>query len=543
MHDLSLIFTLTGGLAAALVCGAITRRLGLSSLVGYLLAGIAVGPHTPGFVADARIAAQMADIGVILLMFSVGMHFHPAALLRVWRVALPGAVVQSALAAAAGWGCGRLFGWSHGAAAVFGLALAVASTVVLTRMLIERDRLTTHEGHVAVGWLIVQDLFAVVALVLLPVLATDEADPMAAVGELAEAIGKVVAFAVLVWALGTRLFAPLMERIARMRATELFTLTVIVVALGVAVVAAEIFNVSLALGAFFGGLVVGESRFGHQAAADLAPFRDVFSALFFVSVGMLFDPALLHTSPRLLLLALGVVLVVTPVAVLVIALALGETVRTSLTLAVGLAQIGEFSFILAVLGRSLGILPSEGMDTLVAAAIASIAVNPVLFRLIGPLEARLGRTRTAVPSAGQEVTALGARATVAIAGLGELGRRLARICAESGMPVCAVDSRLEWIEELQVDGLAATFGDPSRQEVLKGAGADQAKVIVVTGGSLAEKMRVCVAARQVNPRISIIAIAESAAERAWLEEFGAALVYDALGEVSEALLAAIRRTI
>jgi CPA2 family monovalent cation:H+ antiporter-2 len=485
----------------------------------------------------------MADIGVILLMFSVGMHFHPAELLRVWRVALPGAVVQSALAAAAGWGCGRLFGWSHGAAAVFGLALAVASTVVLTRMLIERDRLTTHEGHVAVGWLIVQDLFAVVALVLLPVLASDEADPTAVVGELVEAIAKVVAFAGLVWALGTRLFAPLMERIARMRAMELFTLTVIVVALGVAVIAAEIFNVSLALGAFFGGLVVGESRFGHQAAADLAPFRDVFSALFFVSVGMLFDPALLHTSPRLLLATLGVVLVVTPIAVLTIALVLGETIRTSLTLAVGLAQIGEFSFILAVLGRSLGILPSEGMDTLVAAAIASIAVNPVLFRLIGPLEVRLGRTRPAVPSSGDETTALGARAVVAIAGLGDLGRGLARRCTESGMSVCAIDSRLEWIEELQVEGLAATFGDPSRQEVLKGAGVDKAKVIVVTGGSLAEKMRVCIAARQINPRISIIAIAESAAERAWLEEFGAALVYDALGEASEALLAAIRRTI
>jgi CPA2 family monovalent cation:H+ antiporter-2 len=410
-------------------------------------------------------------------------------------------------------------------------------------MLIERDRLTTHEGHVAVGWLIVQDLFAVVALVLLPVLASDEADPTAVVGELVEAIAKVVAFAGLVWALGTRLFAPLMERIARMRAMELFTLTVIVVALGVAVIAAEIFNVSLALGAFFGGLVVGESRFGHQAAADLAPFRDVFSALFFVSVGMLFDPALLHTSPRLLLATLGVVLVVTPIAVLTIALVLGETIRTSLTLAVGLAQIGEFSFILAVLGRSLGILPSEGMDTLVAAAIASIAVNPVLFRLIGPLEVRLGRTRPAVPSSGDETTALGARAVVAIAGLGDLGRGLARRCTESGMSVCAIDSRLEWIEELQVEGLAATFGDPSRQEVLKGAGVDKAKVIVVTGGSLAEKMRVCIAARQINPRISIIAIAESAAERAWLEEFGAALVYDALGEASEALLAAIRRTI
>lgn len=543
MHDLSVILTLTGGLAAALVFGAITRRLGLSSLVGYMLAGIAVGPHTPGFVADGRIASQMADIGVILLMFSVGMHFHPAELLRVWRVALPGAAVQSALAAAAGWGCARLFGWSHGAAAVFGLALAVASTVVLTRMLVESDRLTTREGHVAVGWLIVQDLFAVVALVLLPVLASDQADTTAAVGELIEAIAKVVAFAGLVWALGTRLFAPLMERIARMRATELFTLTVLVVALGVAVIAAEVFNVSLALGAFFGGLVVGESRFGHQAAADLAPFRDVFSALFFVSVGMLFDPALLHTSPQLLLSTLSVVLVVTPLAVLMIALVLGETIRTSLTLAVGLAQIGEFSFILAVLGRSLGVLPSEGMDTLVAAAIVSIAVNPVLFRLIGRLEARLGRTRTAVPSSEHEATASGARPIVAIAGLGELGRRLARRCAESGMSVCAIDSRLEWIEELRLQGLATTFGDPSRREVLKGAGVDEARIIVVTGASLAEKMGVCIAARQINPRISIIGIASSAAERAWLEEFGAALVYDALGEASEALLAAIRRTI
>ncbi len=543
MHDLAVILTLTGALAAALVFGAITRRLGLSSLVGYMLAGIAVGPHTPGFVADGRIASQMADIGVILLMFSVGLHFHPAELLRVWRVALPGAAVQSALAAAAGWGCARLFGWSQAAAAVFGLALAVASTVVLTRMLVERDRLTTHEGHVAVGWLIVQDLFAVLALVLLPVVASDQADATAAVGELVEAIAKVAAFAGLVWALGTRLFAPLMERIARMRSTELFTLTVVVVALGVAVIAAEIFNVSLALGAFFGGLVVGESRFGHQAAADLAPFRDVFSALFFVSVGMLFDPALFHTSPQLLLSTLGVVLVVTPLAVLTIALLLGETIRTSLTLAVGMAQIGEFSFILAVLGRSLGVLPSEGMDTLVAAAIASIAVNPLLFRLIGRLEARLDRTRTAVPFSEPEATASGARPVVAIAGLGELGRRLARRCAENGMSVCAIDSRLEWIEELRALGLAATFGDPSRQEVLKGAGVDKARIIVVTGASLAEKMGVCIAARQINPRISIIGIASSAAERAWLEEFGAALVYDALGEVSEALLAAIRRTI
>jgi CPA2 family monovalent cation:H+ antiporter-2 len=409
-------------------------------------------------------------------------------------------------------------------------------------MLVESDRLTTREGHVAVGWLIVQDLFAVVALVLLPVLASDQADTTVAMGELVEALAKVAAFAGLVWALGTRLFAPLMERIARMRATELFTLTVFVVALGVALIAAEVFNVSLALGAFFGGLVVGESRFGHQAAADLAPFRDVFSALFFVSVGMLFDPALLHTNPYLLLSALGVVLVVTPLAVLMIGLLLGETIRTSLTLAVGLAQIGEFSFILAVLGRSLGVLPPEGMDTLVAVAIASIAVNPALFRLLGRFEAHLGRTWASAPSE-HEGAAPDGRAIVVIAGLGELGRRLAHRCAESDMPVCVIDRRLEWIEALQAQGLAATFGDPSRREVLKGAGVEGARVIVVTGASLAEKMGVCIAARQLNPRISIVAIASGAAERAWLEEFGAALVFDALGEVSETLLAAIRRTL
>jgi monovalent cation:H+ antiporter-2, CPA2 family len=543
MHDPSFILTLTGGLAAALVFGAITRRLGLSSLVGYMLAGIVVGPHTPGFVADTRVASQMADIGVILLMFSVGMHFHPEELMRVWRVALPGAAVQVSLAAAAGWGCARLVGWSDGAGAVFGLALGVASTVVLARMLVESDRLATREGQVAVGWLIVQDLFAVLALVLLPALATDQGDVKSAIGELVLAIAKVVVFAGLVWALGTRVFAPLMTRIARMRSTELLTLTVFVVALGVAVIAAEVFNVSLALGAFFGGLVVGESRFGPQAAADMAPFRDVFSALFFVSVGMLFDPAVLQTSPQLLLFALGVVLVATPLAVLTIALVLGETVRTGLTLAVGLAQIGEFSFILAVFGRSLGVLPSEAMDTLVAAAIGSIAVNPVLFRLIGRLEPRLGQIQTRAAPSADETGAPRTRSVVAIAGLGELGTRLARRCAESGMSVFAIDSRLESVEELQGQGLAATFGDPSRQEVLKRAGVHEARIIVVIAASLAEKMRVCIAARQVNPRIAIIAIADSAAERAWLEEFGAALVYDALGEVSEDLLVAIRRTI
>ena len=347
MHDLSIIVTLAGGLAVALALGWATQRLGLSTLVGYMLAGIAVGPHTPGFVADAALASQMAEIGVIVLMFGVGMHFHPKELLRVWRIAVPGAVAQSAIAALAGWWLARAFGWSHGAGLVLGMALAVASTVVLMRMLVEQGRLDGRDGHVAVGWLIVEDLFTVGALVVLPAIALEAASGRDTVAALGLALGKVAAFALLVWALGTRLVSAAMERVAKTRSTELFTLSVFVIALGIALLAAEVFQVSVALGAFFGGLVVRQSRFGPQAAADMAPFRDVFSALFFVSIGMLFNPSVLTEQPRLLALALVIVLVVKPLAALAIVLLLRDTLRTALTVAVGLAQIGEFSFILA----------------------------------------------------------------------------------------------------------------------------------------------------------------------------------------------------
>jgi CPA2 family monovalent cation:H+ antiporter-2 len=382
MHDLAVITTLAGSLAAALVFGWITQRLGLSTLVGYMLAGILVGPHTPGFVADPRLASQMAEIGVILLMFGVGMHFHPQELLRVWRIAVPGAIAQSAVATAAGWACARWFGWSNAAGFVFGMALAVASTVVLMRMLVEQGRLSTRAGHVAVGWLIVEDLFTVVALVILPVLATDSADLRAFGVPLAIALGEAALFAALVWIVGTRLVGRLLERMARTRSEELFTLAVFVIALGIAVIAAEVFHVSVALGAFFAGLVVGQSRFGPQAASYMTPFRDVFAALFFVSVGMLFNPGFVVGHPAMVLAALAIVLVVKPlVALAIVTLMRGER-GAAATVAVGLAQIGEFSFILAVLGQSLAILPPEGLDALVVAAIASIAINPLLFRAL-----------------------------------------------------------------------------------------------------------------------------------------------------------------
>ena len=543
MHDFTVITTLAGALAVALVFGWVTQRIGLSTLVGYMLAGIVVGPYTPGFVADASLASQMAEIGVILLMFGVGMHFHPEELLRVWRIAVPGAVGQSAVAGVAGWAVAVAFGWSHGAGIVFGMALAVASTVVLMRMLVQEDRLSARDGHVAVGWLIVEDLFTVIALVVLPAFAAGGAGAGAMAGALGIALGKAAAFAVLVWLVGTRFVAPVMERISKLRSAELFTLTVFVVALGVAIVAAEVFSVSVALGAFFAGLVVGQSRIGAQAAADMAPFRDVFSALFFVSVGMLFNPAVVTAQPLLVLAALAIVLVVKPLVAVVIVVALRDTRRTALTVGVGLAQIGEFSFILGVLGTSLGILPREAMEILVVAAILSIAVNPLLFRASGWIEARLGARFGDEPEAPVAEAAAAPRATalpVILTGLGEVGRRLVRRCAENGVPVCVIDNDPGLLAALDGRGVATFRGDPGELAALRAAGVAEARIIVVTDAQLAGKMRICIAARAVNPRIAIVATSGSSAERVWLEEFGAAYVCDALDEMTEGLLRSVR---
>jgi CPA2 family monovalent cation:H+ antiporter-2 len=546
MHDLTVIVTLAGGLAVALVLGWITQRLGLSTLVGYMLAGIAVGPYTPGFVADARLAQQMAEIGVILLMFGVGMHFHPQELLRVRRVAIPGAVVQSLVAGVAGWGLARAFGWSDVAGIVFGMALAVASTVVLMRMLVQSERLASHDGHVAVGWLIVEDIFTVIALVVMPALAVG-GGAAATAAEIAIAVGKAGVFALLVWAVGTRLLTPGMEWIAKVRSTELFTLTVFVVALGVALFASEVFHISVALGAFFAGLVVGQSRIGPQAAADMAPFRDVFSALFFVSIGMLFNPTVLVERPQMLALALGIVLVLKPLAALAIVLLLRDTKRTALTVAVGLAQIGEFSFILAAQGVALGTLPSEGYDLLVATAILSIALNPLLFKALPAMERRFGGT----PAEAQEAEAVAAppepaqvqARPVVITGAGEVGRRLALRAHGRGVPICVVDDRLEALELLRAQGITTVFGDPSRDAVLEAAGMGGARVVVVTNSTLAMKVRICAAARRLNPRIAVVAPAENEAERAWLREFGAVYVAEVHDEVAESLVRAVRRAL
>ena len=483
MPEVSGIATLAGALAIALALGWATGRIGLSTLVGYMLAGIIVGPYTPGFVADPKLANQLAEIGVILLMFGVGMHFHPEELLQVRRIAVPGAIARTGILSVAGWLLGRVFGWSDGAGMVLGLALAVASTVVLMRMLVERDRLGTHAGHVVVGWSIVEDLITVAALVALPVLAIDRTGAAALAGALAVAAGKFAIFAGLLWLLGTRLVAPVMERIARLRSTELFTLTVFVVAVGIAALAAEAFQMSVAMGAFFAGLVVGQSRIGPQAAADMVPFRDVFSALFFVSVGMLFNPQFVFSHPAMALGALGIVLLLKPLSALIIVAMLGGTLRTGLTVAVGLAQIGEFSFILAALAQSLGVLPAEGMDLLVATALVSIAVNPLLFRVLEWIERRLAPAVDEVPERDAPQQPAGAREgsiPVAITGLGGTSRQLAQRCVDGGIRVCVIGNGLDGLEELHHRGIPTVYGDAGRQEVLKAAGVAAARIIVVT---------------------------------------------------------------
>ncbi len=550
MHNLELITTLAGGLGAALVLGWLTQRAGLSTLVGYMLAGIAVGPFTPGFVADSHLASQMAEIGVILLMFGVGLHFHPQDLLRVWRIALPGAVAQSAVATVAGWAVARAFGWSDAAGWVFGMALAVASTVVLMRMLVEQNRLSGRDGHVAVGWLIVEDIFTVVALVVLPALAagsSDGPDHRPLVVELALALGQAGLFALLVWFGGTQVAGRLMDRLARTRSSELFTLAVFVLALGVAVLAATVFQVSVALGAFLAGLVVGQSRFGAQAAADMTPFRDVFSALFFVSVGMLFNPGFVLEQPGLVLAALGVVMVLKPLVAMAVVRLLRDTGRTAGTVSVGLAQIGEFSFILAAMGSSLKLLPPAGLDALVVVAIGSIAVNPLLFRALAAWERRADRLREALPAAaahsGRPNLAAGEITPLIVTGLGEVGRRVLQRCSDSGIAARAIDNDLEQLDAQRQRGVDGVFGDASRDEVLHAAGVGQARALVVTNASIADKLRICIAVRRANPRTVVIATAMNSAERAWLQESGAAIVCDALDELTEAVLRSVRAAV
>lgn len=539
MHDVNLILTLTAGLSAALVLGYITRWLGLSPIVGYLLAGIVVGPHSPGFVADRGLAEQMAELGVILLMFGVGLHFHLRELLAVRGVAVPGAIVQSVVATLLGMLAGRLLGWGWTTGLIFGGAMSVASTVVLVRVLSDNRDLHTRAGHIAVGWLVVEDLFTVVAIVVLPVLLGDAGAAPRLAGMLAIVVLKIAVLVTLALVLGGRIVPWLLERVAATRSRELFTLAVLVIVLGIAVGSAEVFGVSMALGAFLAGMVVGRSEFSLRAASEALPMRDAFAVLFFVSVGMIFDPRTLLQAPGALAAALAIVLLAKPAAALAIVLLLGHPLRVALPVAVALAQIGEFSFILAGLGRQLGALPDTAVDTLVAAAIVSITLNPMLYRLVDPLDRLLrwtGADGEVVPD--ESPNDSGSHRAV-IVGYGPVGQTVAQLLLDNEIEPTVIELNLDTVRRLKAFGVRAIYGDASRSETLAEAGIAGARHLILTSASGTIDEEIVRRAKEIDPSVHILARSQYVRQMEQLRRAGAEDVYSAEGEVALAFTARI----
>jgi CPA2 family monovalent cation:H+ antiporter-2 len=548
MHEYDLILTLTGGLGAALVLGYITQRLGLSPIVGYLLAGTLVGPHTPGFVANSSLAEQLAEIGVILLMFGVGLQFHIEELLAVRRVAVPGAIVQSAVATALGALLAHTLGWSWSAGLVFGMALAVASTVVLIRVLADNNDLHTEAGHIAVGWLVVEDLFTVVALVLLPALFGDREHGTLlwmALGLTTIKVSALVAFTAVV---GTRVIPRVLDHVARTRSRELFTLSVLVLALGIAVGSAFVFSVSMALGAFLAGMVVGRSEYSFRAASEALPMRDAFAVLFFVSVGMLLDPAVLWKSPALVLGGAAIVLVGKPLVAVVLVWALRYPFRAAATVGVALAQIGEFSFILATMGRELGLLTAEATNALVAASIVSIVLNPVAYRLIRPVERRLAaqpalwaflNREAAVPAELQTSrTPRSANPShrAVVVGYGPTGRTVVRLLRDNAIAPTVVDLNIDAVRALRDEGVDAIYGDATRSETLEAAGLQTAGSLILGSAGMSNGAEVIRMARSLNRSVRVLARASYLRDVPALKAAGADRVYAGEGEVGIAFV-------
>jgi len=556
MHVPPLLSTLALAFTAAWVMGLITQRLRLSPLVGYLLGGMLVGPYTPGFVGDVGLAAQLSELGVILLMFGVGLHFHAKDLLAVRSVAIPGALGQSLVATLLGVAVAAAFGMPVKGGLVLGMAMAVASTVVLVRVLSDNRALDTPAGHVAVGWLIVEDILTVVVLVLIPAIGApaaaaagaDHGPPPGVWVALPLALVKLGAFVALLMVLGRRVVPWVMVRVARLRSRELFTLTVLVMAVAIATGSAAVFGASMALGAFLAGMVVGQSPVSQQAAADALPLRDAFAVMFFASVGMLFDPMFVVREPLLTLACVGVVMVGKPLAALAIVAALGHPLRTALTVAVGLGQVGEFSFILSALARDHGLMDDRGHNVLVAAAIVSITCNPLLFRAIPAIERaaadrpRLWRllnrkavARQAAENAGAvERLERDAGPLAVVLGYGPVGRAVDELLRSDGVETLVVDLNLDTVQRLKADGRQAVYGDAYNIEVMAQA-LPRATHLIVTIPHAANRDALIAAAKLLNPDVRVFVRAHYLSEGADLTRVGADAVCFEEAEAAAAL--------
>jgi CPA2 family monovalent cation:H+ antiporter-2 len=552
-HATALIAIVALGFVSAFVFGMMAQRLRLPPLVGYLIAGIAVGPFTPGFVGDPELAAQLAEIGVILLMFGVGLHFSIKDLIAVRTIALPGAIVQIVAATAMGTVFALFRGWHWGAGLIFGLSLSVASTVVLLRALEGQGILDSNKGRIAVGWLIVEDLAMVLALVLLPALAPGLGGDGAGIHGAASrnlwltlglTLAKVALFAAVMLVAGRRLVPWLLEQAARTGSRELFTLAVLALALGIAFGSAELFGVSFALGAFFAGMVLAESDFSHQAAANSLPLQDAFAVLFFVSVGMLFDPGILIREPLAVAAVLGVIVLGKSLVAIAIVLAFRHPLGTALTVAASLAQIGEFSFILVSLGLSLNILPPEGRDLILGGALLSITLNPFVFALAARatrflaerphLAARFERRDGVIAEIATNPAPRSQHAIVV--GYGRVGSIIARAMRAWGLPHVVVDGDQRKIQELRAVGIDAVFGDASAPGILRAANIEQARLLIIASPDTHQTRRQIEIARKANPAIDIVVRTHSETERRELRRLGVGLVLMAERELAFGML-------
>jgi len=553
-HDVTLITTIAAAFGLALILGFVAVRLKLPALVGYLITGVIIGPATPGFVADLELSRQLAEIGVMLLMFGVGLHFSLDDLLAVRRIALPGAIVQIVIATELGGVVTALWGWSFGAGVVFGLALSVASTVVLLRALEDRGVLESINGRIAVGWLVIEDLAMVLVLVLLPPLSGwlggDGAYGVAkGAGEndllttLALTLGQVSVFVVLMLVVGRRVFPWLLWQVARTGSRELFTLCVIAAAVGIAYGSAELFGVSFALGAFFAGMVMRESALSHRAAAESLPLRDAFSVLFFVSVGMLFDPDMLIREPLRVVVVVAIIVFGKTLAAFLLVLAFRYPLNTALTVSASLAQIGEFSFILADLGVSLKLLPTEGQSLILAGALISMALNPLVFRAIEPVQAWI-RSRSTLaralerpddPLAELPMTVDRERLTVhvVLVGYGRVGQRIAEALAESGVSFVVAEQNRELVEQLRERGIPAVSGDATEPAVLIQAHIARARMLVIATPDAFHARKMIEIACMLKPDMHTVVRTHSDEEAALLRKDNAGKVF--MGEHELAL--------
>jgi CPA2 family monovalent cation:H+ antiporter-2 len=547
-HHTPLIATIVAGLVVAFVLGALAQRLKASPLIGYLLAGIVVGPFTPGYVADQSMASELAELGVILLMFGVGLHFSIKDLMSARKVAIPGALAQMTVATLLGIGMAYLMGWTLAAGVVFGLALSVASTVVLLRALQERRAVQTERGRIAVAWLIVEDLAMVLALVLLPALAgaVSQTAPQASVMDawivpFGVTLLKVGAFAAFMLIVGRRVIPWTLHYVAHTGSRELFRLAVLAIALGVAFGAALLFDVSFALGAFFAGMILAESELSHRAAEETLPLRDAFAVLFFVSVGMLFNPFVLISHPWAILGVLGIILLGKSLAALAIMKLFKRNAETSFTVAASLAQIGEFSFILAGLGVGLGLLPKLGSDLILGGAILSIMLNPLMF-VVARWATRLVDARHAPPTAANDPPPVVLVDHTVLVGFGRVGQVVAAGLSRRSAPFVVIDAQPEGVAAARAAGFEAIEGNCANHALLAATNIARARRLVVAIPDPAEAGAIVERARTVNPALEIIARAHTDAAAAHLTAHGADTVIMGEREIANGMLSFMIRT-